>query len=179
MKIDRKIQIEKACSTDEMRPTLLAPYLDLSLEGKSPRLVATDGHIMAALHVEPSEDDTTGWVSIDALKAMRKIKGAAASEAAVICNGSCQVHPNGASFPRPEAGGRIFPDFEAIINDTRGLERKATISLNADLLKRLADAMGARDSVLTLEIAGPADAVLVTGAGCHADDIGLIMPVRP
>ena len=95
MKIHKSCLVEKVCSTDATRPALSAPFL------RGHHVIATDGHMLVALPVEREEHDVDGWVSVDALKAARKLDKQS-DVASITANGVCALS-NGATFPRPNA----------------------------------------------------------------------------
>jgi len=183
MKLNKRCKIESATSKDKNRHNITEPYLEVRPDGQS-RLMATDGRMLAVLPVETSEDDVSGYVSADALKASRKGR---TMESVIRCNGSLEVW-HGATFPRPDPG--TYPNVDVVMpkNEATHGKRKIRLSLNAALLARLADAMGTEG--VTLEFLADesdgsvSDPLMVTPRStddrkCAMDDaLGVIMPMR-
>lgn len=159
-------KIEKAVAVKDGRYYLNDVYLDV----EKSRLVSTNGHICAIVPIETDEGDTSGPVSVEALKHARKLK----SEHIKV-NGSLALD-NGMVLPRPEKAN--YPDVDRIIPKEDGF--KVIIGLDASLLLKLAEAVNDQSSSyltnLKLHISGPNEAIKVTGNIKGA--IGVIMPVR-
>ena len=166
-------QLDKATAgKKDMRSTLLEPYLDTEHE----RIVATNGHILAVCPVELDENDTSGTVSSESIKAALKIAPERARRdktANVKANGSL-VLENGATFPRESNGP--FPQIDRVIPDTSVAEM--VISFDAKLLKELADAINTPGtSVIKLHIKDNNSAFYVESDDM-SDCYGVIMPCR-
>lgn len=166
-------QIEKSAAKKDIRENLNYVYLDRDND----RLLATDGHILAVVPAQCADDDVSGYVSVDAIKAARK---ANKHDATIKANGSLAV-VNGPTFDRPDPG-LPFPDIDRVIPEVTG---DPDIALNAKLLLQLAEAISdtpnrivhlrfARNSAG--DICG-SSAVHVT-SGNNPDNFGVIMPVR-
>ena len=173
MIIDRTCEIERVVSADPSRANLIDAYLDTS--GGDTRLVATDGHCMAIVPVHDAADDTQGCIPPLALKEARRVQKRE-PQLRLAANGSVQL-PDGRTYSRPT---HEFPPWRQVSNP--GGEIRARIALNAELLLRLARAIGAagkdkKARVVELEIRDPLDPVVVrttNGNGAR----GLIMPCR-
>lgn len=193
----RPAKVAAAASRDAARPALEHVYFDAD----AGELRATDSYIAARMPVSPDHGDSSGWVTVEALERSRK-----RDAGGLALNGSATVYlaPPGlepvepevvaartvASYPRnydgtPPKLAELWPE------DRDGF----TVGINAGFLKRLADALGAEDSVVHLTFAedqhgrpNPLRAILVRtkdraterGDGCSglAAPEGLIMPVR-
>lgn len=107
MQIARECQIEAAASKDDTRFNLTHLYLDGST------LVATDGHMLAAVPVALDDHDATGYVTREALTTARKVWKRGPTF--LLVNGS-QAIPGGATYPRPNmADVGAFPDWRQIV----------------------------------------------------------------
>lgn len=136
MKIHKHFKIEAVTSRDTKRATLSVPYF------RGGNLWATDGRAMVKLPVESDETDTEGWVSVDALKAARKLSGRR-DTVSIHLNGTATLC-NGVTFPRPnyETMGGNWPNCERVFDDAMGKETKFSIAFDVKLLASIADAMG-------------------------------------
>lgn len=199
MKIDKKYTPETAClkpakKDRHWRQNLQNVWVD-TLER---RAVATDGHILAVVPVEPDEGDTTGYLSPEALKAGRKdYKDACIlyPDADHITVGSTKYErPNPGEFPRYH---QVFPEYKPQ-SETAHQEGMRTVCLNAELLLRIQKALGCDG--LRLHIPAPQltaydqekgkdgrhatimDAIRVepqhVGHGSTSEGFGVIMPMR-
>ena len=190
-------KVSAAAGRDWSRPALTHVYFD----AEAGELRATDSYIAVRMPVSPDYGDTSGWVSTDALERSRKADaGGLGLNGAAVAYGPAgdtePVEPDDisrrgvASFPRPDVGTpanleQLWPQ------DRDGF----TVGINAGFLKRLADALGAKDGVVELTFQAdnqdrpnPLRAILVRtrdhsterADGCKglAAPEGLIMPVR-
>lgn len=176
MKIPRQCCIEKVASKDKNRRVLNHPYLDMRTPGQS-LIVATDGKAMVILKTQVSSDDTSGPISIDAIKAARKIKSDT-----FTANGA-HVLPNGMLIPRPtQEAGHEYPNWRQLLPSS---DRKpiASIVINPQLLIKVAEALGSEEEV-SLHIFDEEDAILVGPslsppyAYCEDGSFGIFMPKR-
>ena len=165
-------QIYKATSgPKDAREMLTEPYLDAD---KS-LIVATNGHILAACPVLLDEDDTSGVVSTEAIKAAIKTSPGRRQDktANVKANGSLELD-NGATYPREDKGQ--FPQYERVIPDKDKAEM--VISFDAKLLKDLADAINTPgNSQIKLHIVDNNSAFYVESDN-NSDCYGVLMPCR-
>jgi len=156
----------------DYREMLTEPYLDT----EKSLIVATNGHILAACPVELDEDDTSGVVSTEAIKAAIKtspVKRRQDKTANVKANGSLELD-NGTTYPREEKGP--FPQYERVIPDKDKAEM--VISFDAKLLKALADAINTPGtSIVTLHIQDNNSAFYVDSDSL-SECYGVIMPCR-
>lgn len=166
-------QIELAASQEESRYTLKAVKLDVA--GK--RIMATDGHILAIVPVEVSDGDHDGLISVDAMKAARKLQRAAKGvPIQANVNGKFSISGAGQSAEFDLDTG-TFPNVDAIIPKFDG---PPTITLDAELLLRLAKAIETKGYSpaysVALWIKDANSPILVKGEQDGA--IGVIMPCR-
>ena len=170
MKIDKCYQVEQAASKSGTRPLLEHCYLDTT--GTVPMLVATDGHILAAIPVEATSEEQ-GYVPVKALKTARKKVPKKAKEVEINLNGTVSL-PTGESWPRPTHSG-TFPQWRAVLPDP-GRPGILKISLDIDLLEKLANALGNNHVTLELDpmnANGPIRVTPYAGEGS-----GAIMPLK-
>lgn len=163
MKFSKNAKLEKVVDGTR-RPSMGAACLQGS------RLLATNGYALASVPVELEPGDVDGPVTVEALKASRKGKS---WEASIECNGSLKV-ADGVTYPRPDLGE--FPSTEKALEDAKASPKVVRIGLNAKKLRDLADALGASDGRIVLEIEAPDKAVLVWALEAPGA-LGVIMPV--
>lgn len=168
MKFAKIAHIEKAVEKNNFRPALGNVLLDCDEE--QPQLVATDGCILAVVPVDATKDEA-GLISPDVLKEARKAAPKKAEQAEITCNGTLSL-PDGRVYPRPDLEGLKFPTWRAVLPKNDG--HTFTIGLNAELLQRLADALGNDVVTLTFNLDAPLGAIAVKGK----EGYGAIMPVR-
>lgn len=178
MKIDPKFRPELCVSTDETRYQIMDPYLDT----KAKRLVATDGHMLVAVPVEVSEDESSGYVSRFLLRLARRWfrRERPAGERVEIVDGNV---PGGPSYPTDHARGSGFPDWRAAVpKRTRGTPGTVTIGLDAVYLKEIALALGGEDRpggcqvTLTIDVVDLGTPLLVQSEGAP-EAVAALMPV--
>ena len=168
MKFAKIAHIEKAVEKNNFRPALGNVLLDCDEE--RPQLVATDGHILAVVPVDATKEEA-GLISPDVVKEARKAAPKKADQAEITCNGTLSL-PDGRVYPRPDMEGLRFPQWRQVLPKATG--HTFTIGLNAELLQRLADALGDDVVALTFSLDAPLGPVAVTGKAGY----GAIMPVR-
>jgi hypothetical protein len=161
MKLHPNIKIESIVSKDKHRSAILNPWID----AENGRLVATNGSAMAVIPVELDESDESGHVPCEAFKQARK---GAKGEVVILCNGNVTL-PNGAILPRDKS--ETPPNWQAIIPEKT--DSAMQISLNAEMLSKLAEAMGTAG--VTLVIESPERPIIVTPA--YAGRMGEVKPV--
>ena len=176
----------------------------LSLRCKSERfpgkgeLAATDGRKLIVLPVECEPHDTDGFVTVDALKAARKVGKATRRHGGIVrivANGAQAVYdrpaenypeaeaestPPAMTMPRPTDGA--FPKLDAVIPSSFDDERRTTVGFNAEFLAELQEALGARSVLLSFArrddgTIDPACPILVTSGRTRDNGIGVLMPV--
>ena len=174
-------EIEMAASTEDSRYTLKGVLLDVEAK----RLVATEGHIAAVIPVtELTENDHRGILPLDALKQARKMAKSAKAEATLAVNGNVAITAGNQSATFETVTG-TYPNYQAIMP---AIEGAPTITLDVDLLLRLAKALDCRDAqtkrdrprVVSLWVKDAQSSVGVKVTGYEsAEAVGVIMPCRP
>jgi hypothetical protein len=160
-------KVETAASADKTRPALTAVWYDTD----TAELRATDSYIAVRVPVEVGTGEESGWVSPEALKASRK-----RDSGGLRCSGAVEVMPSYwdgdadgpalVTFAREDYGQapklpQLWPAHDGLF----------TVGLNAGFLKRLADALGAEDSVVTLTFQGTLEG--------SAEEPTKLNPLRP
>lgn len=125
-------EIEMAIASRDIRDYLNHAHLDVEKK----LLIASDGNILAVVPVEVDEEDTTGPVTVDAIKAARKAAGKKA-DATIIANGEQRIPAAGLTMDRPDVGG--YPNVDRILSANRPLG--PSICLNPALLWDVARAV--------------------------------------
>ena len=171
-----KLELAVDNSKGSYRPVLTQAHLDV----ETSRLMATNGHILAVVPVDVEPGDVSGPVSIDAIKAARKTDKRC-EQYEIKCNGSLELS-DGQSFPREGE----FPQYPDVDSVSRQVDKPAdfTINLNAELLYKLAQAIGAdkkgdyrvRLSFRDIHSDKQKTAIEVTNPANEAH--GLLMPMR-
>lgn len=165
-------EIERAAADGDIRAYL--NHVHLNVEQK--HVVATDGHILAVVPVEVDEEDTTGPISIDAIKHARK--GPKKSDATIIANGEQRIPLMGMTLARPNDG--TFPDYNMCLG--RVSKSGLSLSFDAGLLFELARALNRRDSKnLGVRLDLPSHCsggIAVTPADGPEGAHGVIMPMH-
>ena len=197
MIIDPKYKIHLAAAkSDASRPTLESVYVHRRATTGEPVAVATDGHILAIVPVEPSrvpetEDElpeipAAGEPGIlippDAIKHAGKKDnhGLLLVSTADTPGHVSTVDGRGWALPAVDPA-RPFPAYENVVPQ---IDRpvKFRVSFDARLLSRLADAIGADKGAVTLEFgAGEFDAIRVLPIDKDGkrviDGEGVLMPM--
>lgn len=173
-------KIESAVSTDESRYAWNAVKLDLGAK----KLIATDGHILAAVpvQVEAGELANSVLIGTDAIKSIRAIAkrtkydpDLSFPEGKVVI----QNHTERAEHAQVEGD---FPQWEKVVPEVTG---PPTISFDVNLLVRLADAIRSNQSNrpgtkhVSLWIRSTSDPIVVKSTAAEdSEAIGVLMPVR-
>ena len=178
MRLSKTSKIELIASCDEGRPHLLHPYLDVDAKV----LVATDGHRMVKHPVTIDDGDVSAFVSVDAIKAARKL--ATKVEDLEVGVGADMLRLiNGMTMPTPKCK-MSFPPYDRVIpNYSR--RKTVTVGLDAKLLMGLCQALGgsAKDGT-TVQLTFPTvdkgeamlDPIVVEYGG--SDAVAILMPSR-
>lgn len=124
-------KFEKCADPKGGRPNLREPWLDVDKE----RLVATNGHVMVVIPVEVDENDVTGHVPMDAVKAARKVT----KHDPELYMEAKHANAYGGRYPRGDLGK--YPDVDQIIEPLPKGEGEADIVLDAKMLYDLAQAL--------------------------------------
>lgn len=192
MKIKKIYKLDRAVSrTVDSRFATEGVHVDAAKR----RVVVTDGRIMAVVpcELEPTPDGVdalqatdSATVSVEAFKAARKAAGRSAELRLGVDSGTSHIEtPAGTQSYRHVAGD--FPKYEHVLDGARkdsagGLE----VAVNAELLHRLADALGSSTGAVVLTLPkDPKRAILVrpfadgSPADTGADEpVGVIMPLN-
>lgn len=146
---------------------------------KPPRILVTNGRILAVVPVEDSDGDTpNALVSGDSLKAASGKGAANPAEVRVTLSGlSVKLHlrVGEAATDRPEGD---FPNVERCIPTLT--DGAFSVQLSPKLLQRLADAIGASEGVCLTFSKDPNTPILVKplrGDQGHNAALGIIMPI--
>lgn len=166
-----------------------APVPDDAEQGAPGMLVATNGHILAAVPVTLEPGDAPGYVTTEAIKAARTAaRKNRKPEPVIHANGALAI-ADGPTYPRPAVDdvGR-FPDWRAVYPRALQDDGPPDIMIDADLLATLAAALDSgkgrrvalrfsrRTDDEGRETIDPSAVIRVTGT--DPDAIGLIMPCR-
>jgi len=161
MKIPVQCLIEKACSTDYIRPVLLHPYLDTT-HSQGPVVVACNGAILAVVPVQEAKAAVGGPIPVEALKVARRVKGAKHAGALLFTSEETvfvATKESFARFDRPTyPAGAKFPNWEAVV-PPKDRHTTVKVGLNIEQLWKLCQALGCEAA--TLEISGSLDPVVV------------------
>ena len=140
-------KIEKAVAKNDVRDYLEHCFLDCEQK----KLVATNGHIITALNVELDEDDTTGFIPVEAIIRERKIAKLAKREKLQIKANGTLILSNGDTMTRP-TGHKSFPNYQRLLNEKCYRNKQVvSVGLNAKLLYELSQTISA-DNCVILEI---------------------------
>lgn len=165
MQIGKKHHLEKAVSTDPTRECLN------NIWTSTRHAFATDGKILAAVPISTNKEDSSGWLTPEALKlARRASKGL--DTITITLNGQ-MILPGGVTLPRPKENR--FPTIFHLLRKAHQ-DNRYRIGINAGYLKDLADALGSEE--LILECGNPTEAVMVHPLKKEEGTVGLIMPIR-
>ena len=165
MRIDKKYHLDKAVSRDPSRESLQ------NIWTSQRHAFATNGRILAAVPIDQERNDTSGWLTPEALKLARR--ASKASDSIVISlNGQMNI-PGGVTLPRPTVNR--FPHVFRLLRSAFS-NRTVRIGLNASYLKDLADSIGSDEIVM--EVAKPDDVILIRPVQESNSACGLLMPVR-
>jgi hypothetical protein len=153
-------KFEKAAGVKDIRSSLQNPYLDC----EAGRIYASNGHYIVSLPAEDIENDTSGVLPVDAIKAARKSK-----TANISANGSVDV--GGISFPRQ---AETYPDVTSILKRPENLT--APVKINAKYLALVAAAMAEKNPVVTLEFDPDGTRFFITPE--DGDAVAVVMGIR-
>lgn len=183
-------RIERACSTELLRPLLTAPYLKVieSVTGRGKtrkverrgRLEASDSYMAVQIVVPVDDDETEGIIPLDAIAFARGLGKKNAMPGIRLVGDRAIVMLTGkerASFPRGALGG-AWPNFDEIMKKNGATAPIVSIGLNPRLLLQAADALGlGANEYLRLDITNPHKPVSVSIIN-KPDSRAVVMPVR-
>ena len=170
-------KIEVLCSPHDSRRALHYPHLDAAHS----RIVSTNGCAIALIPVHVEENDVSGPIPIDAIKAARSL--ADKQGACKLTLSGAATADNGATYAR---GDDTLFEYDRVIRDPGNAD--PDLCFDVDLLIKLVDALKDRKSkskIVALYFGrNPAnDAIDFTGSISvrvrnHPDRLGVIMPCR-
>jgi hypothetical protein len=167
-----KARIENAAEPNNER------LADVYFDKENSRLVATDGIGMVVIPVESEDEDVGGRIPLWAIKVARTVRGMLG----LRDRDKVIIESRRGTFDgeRPTPG---FPSTDRVMSQIEAIEERAVISLDAERLFRLAEALLVDfDHGVTLHIGGPREPILVKPyAKHHSDDgrFGALMPLAP
>jgi len=189
MKFDSRWFPELAVASKySARPQLEHAYLDTGRK----RLAATNGHIMVLVPCEIEDGDTDGSVSVAAIEwARERLRDKGVGQDIQIACGERLVC-DGASFDRPKEEVGAYPPVDQAMPDQRpGAPGSVTFAVDANYIKRLANALGhGRDdedrvSMVKLTVKLPAAGepmiaplFVMSNDDDPGDAVGVLMPCR-
>ena len=165
--------IEMAIASRDTRDYLNHAHLD----AENKRLIACNGQILAIAPVEVDEEDTSGPVGIDAIKAARKASGNKA-DATVIVNNDQLIPAAGMSMSRPRVGE--YPDVDRILRGARPIG--PSICFNPALLWDVARAVmplhSKNQAAIRMFLPETSQQAMRVESLNGSDAIGVIMPLH-
>ena len=131
-----EIRFETATAKKDVRYYLNEPYLDL--RGKTPVLVATNGHFLIAVECEIEGQVSQGSISLEAITRCRKDGG---KHTAAVLKFDGKMHGTGkVMFERPNLDGVNYPKWEQVAPKIEQ-RQKADVAFNAEYIATLARAL--------------------------------------
>lgn len=182
------MKIETLASKNDLREYLNYVYFD---RGRHVLAACLDGGASAIVPCRSEPDDSSGYLSAEAIAAARKLAGKNGEPQIAMANDGSgtpvQVLSNGARFPQPDTHSASQFPIDAIEKIWRkgNYPHAADIALDADLLYRLASAIttAVKNKRVSLRFArgddgsiDPAGAISVRAMGGDDTTIALIMP---
>jgi DNA polymerase III sliding clamp (beta) subunit (PCNA family) len=164
-------RIENAASKESSRHTLQSVQVDVEHK----RVMATDGNILAIVPCDVTDQDHSVLLTADSIKQIRAMQKRAKSiPVELVLNGKATATGKAESAEYELGKGR-FPNMDMAIPKYDDIP--ATVTLNVELLYRLAKAMTAPDDplIVTLTVKDPLSSVLVKTRR-NPDAVGVIMP---
>lgn len=188
MKLHKRYKLDRAASRSQ--DTHFATEC-IHVDAENARAVATDGRILASVPCDLSaaEDLVGGSATfpVDALKAARKVAGRAQEVEMSIDTGEVHVDTESGRQSFRQSDGE-YPNYRSVLPSGEGGYK---VTLNAELLHKLADALGAFSGGVTLTFqkapGGSLDAkrpihvapVYDSEGAPAAPPVGVIMPIVP
>lgn len=139
--------------------------------------VATDGCILAARKLDAEEAEAL--VPYEAAKAASKPKVSVTFDERTVR----VSEPTGCEQVFPQAEG-VFPPWERVLTDAKSSQDQSgsfQVALDAELLSRLAEALGNKQLVLSFNAEEPSKRPILVRPYGNGDDNhaeGLLMPIR-
>jgi len=151
--MDKGFTIPKECKIDGVVAHENTRYaiagVKLDAEGK--RLLATDGRIAVELPVPDMKDETTAVLPGETFKAFRK--GGKHMTRRIHCDGEYVTVNGGTGKEKFRVDTRnTFPDSDAVMKSAFEGGDRVRLCLNAEYLKRIADAFGGNSVMLYIKV---------------------------
>jgi hypothetical protein len=172
--------IHKACAPDAGRRFSFQDAAAYVTAESKCLLAATDGR-MAAYVPFLTHDPKDRGADADAIRlipaaALKALKRRAKGPVPVVhMNGTASI-PGGASFPLSDM--ETFPPMADVLPNAAKLKDTVVVTLNPELLARLAEALGSANSVtIVADREGKNPLVVIPGEEAPCDAVGLLMPL--
>src|SRR5262249_12524942 len=167
-------KIELATSQTESRYTLQAVKYDVEAK----KFVATDGHILACIPTTVGDEDHSALIGLDTMKQLRGMtkQGRNTLHPTITTNGTITVTTTTSKQEFTPVVG-TFPNYEAVKPKFEG---KATVSFDAALLIRLAQALseGCTTKQARVQLWINGDNAIGVKVSDNPDAWGALMPCR-
>jgi hypothetical protein len=148
-------KVTKATSKDDARPVLGTAHL--AKDGDGYALLATDGYIMAKVPIEVEreggDEPVVGPIPPAAMKHIESLpsKGLKAVWSFFEAREDVVQVGEDTTYKRRDVMGEP-PKFEKTLEDARDITKPLTLGFDAVLLKNLADALGAQQLKVTIDL---------------------------
>lgn len=126
-------KIEKVASGEIVRYALTFVHVN---RPKS-QLEASNGKTLAVVPIKLEDDETGGYISVEAIKEARRAKGHLKGH--LLARENQEIPATGQTFPRPDRNDITFPDINAVL--PKKPSGKPDVILSAKLLYELAQAI--------------------------------------
>lgn len=178
--------VHRAASVESKRFALRSTAAFIPADGDA-ALVATDGRMLAVVPFQfpnPTDPgvrgDDAGAVRLIPLEAMQAATKRGRTDSAVYMNGTARVEgaKGSSEFPIEDFGS--FPPCADVIPAEQQIRKGISVSLNPELLARLAEALGSGSAVSVIvdpEGTRPMVVIPMSGSKAPEDAVGLLMPV--
>ena len=159
---------------------------DVYFDRENSRLIATDGIGMVVIPVEPADEDVGGRIPVWAIKVARTMGG----RLGLHCEDKLTIKSDRHGTVHGKRPTLDFPSIDRVMSQIDAGEERATISLSANRLLELAEALLDDNPLwgdygVTLHIRGEKEPILVKPHvgrhSGHGDDgrFGVLMPLEP
>jgi len=168
--MDKGFTIPKECKIDgvtALKSTFKGTRYAMTgvkLDAEGKRLLATDGRIVVELPIPDMKDETTAILPAETFKAFRK--GGKYVTRRIHCDGEYVTVNRGTNEEKfPVDARSSFPDSDAVMKGIFEGGDTVQLCLNAEYLKRIADAFGSDSVVLSIKVP--------TNGGCVMATVGV------
>lgn len=177
MELDKQLKPELFVTKDLTRAWCTECHLDVQAK----RIYATDGHRLIAVPASCENDDTSGWVSAEALAAARKLAKHQPC-LTITANGSLHTGAgrSGPNFPRRSQHDATFPRVAQLLSPPP-TAKALTFGVNANYIADCAKAMGTVNVQITVYYErgeSHTSHPLFIGCSSQPEVQCLVMPVR-